>query len=321
MINISKYIHSKQIIDEYLKNIDILKDYDEYQHFISRLNIVRKKQTNSKYFTGILDNLKESVSIDLDTMMHKLLDNDSNGYLTEIYETHDEELYRYFYITHIADFYSITIRNHVELDRDLNNKIINLISNDDTVDMLCRVSKNNILREKEGTWCTNGIGYVLFYGNLTDDNRVKLEKSFIDLFKYYLEKFDIQKRNYVYGLTHCILHLSYFYTKSISKNYFSGIEDLCHKTIDLLDNVFSSFKNVNQMNSDMLAELLVINKMLLMSKDSTYETKNSAIAYNELVRRIDFKYKIIMDHKAEKLVDIFRLNEHTNILFILYCRL
>ena len=52
-----------------------------------------------------------------------------------------------------------------------------------------------------------------------------------------------------------------------------------------------------------------------------YEDKYSAIAYNELVRRIDNKYNIIASNKADNFTQLLKLNEHTNILFILYCRL
>ena len=92
--------------------------------------------------------------------------------------------------------------------------------------------------------------------------------------------------------------------------------NLFNKSKDLIENSFSLLDNIQQMDSDMIAELLVVYKMLVK-----YGDNYSTIAYNELVRRIDNKYNIIASNKADSFTQLLKLNEHTNILFILYCRL
>ena len=157
MINISKYIQSNRVIKTYLDNIELLKEYDEYQHFISRLNVTKKVQTDAKYFENIVNNLSECVGMSVNDVVKQLLDNDSKGFLKKICETNNPDIYRYLYLTHISDFYSICKRNKVVLDDELVKKLTELFTSDETVDFLCRLCKNKDLREKEGTWCSNGI--------------------------------------------------------------------------------------------------------------------------------------------------------------------
>lgn len=316
MISISKYIQSGRIIKTYLDNIELLKEYDEYQHFISRLNVTRKIQTDSKYFENIVNNLSECVEMSVNDVVKQLLVNDPKGFLKKICETNDPDIYRYLYLTHISDFYSICKRNKVELDDKLVKKLTKVFTYDETIDFLCKVCKNEDLREKEGTWCSNGIGYVLFYFDHSKENKAKLEEAFCDIFNYYIKQYDIDNRDSVYGLTHCLLHFSRFYTEDIYKNTFKDVVSLYDKSKDLIESSFSSLDNVRRMDSDMIAELLVVYKMLVK-----YEDEPSAIAYNELVRRIDSKYNIIASNEADDFTQLLKSNEHTNILFILYCRL
>ena len=316
MINISKYIQSNRVIKTYLDNIELLKEYDEYQHFISRLNVTKKVQTDAKYFENIVNNLSECVDMSVNDVVKQLLDNDSKGFLKKICETNNPDIYRYLYLTHISDFYSICKRNKVVLYDELLKNLTELFTSDETIDFLCRLCKNKDLREKEGTWGSNGIGYVLFYFNHTKENKAKLEEAFYDVFDYYINQYNIDDRDSVYGLTHCLLHFSRFYTEDIYKNTFERIENLYDKSKDLIKNSFSSLGKIQRMNSDMIAELLVVYKMLVK-----YEDKYSAEAYNELVRRIDNKYNIIASNEADDFTQLLKSNEHTNILFILYCRL
>lgn len=51
------------------------------------------------------------------------------------------------------------------------------------------------------------------------------------------------------------------------------------------------------------------------------ENRYTALAYNELVRRINPKYNIIVSTKNDDFTQLLKLNEHTNILFVLYCLL
>ena len=267
MINISKYIQSNRIIKTYLDNIELLKEYDEYQHFISRLNITRKIQTDAKYFENIVNNLSECIEMSVNDVVKQLLDNDPKGFLKKICKTNNQDIYRYLYLTHISDFYSICKRNKVVLDNELVKKLTKVFTNDETIDFLCRICKNEDLREKEGTWCSNGIGYVLFYFNHTKENKIKLEEAFYDIFDYYINQYDINNRDTVYGLTHCILHFSKFYKEDIYKNSYKGITKLFDISVKLIESAFNDIKNVKNMNSDMIAELLVVYKMLYKNEN------------------------------------------------------
>lgn len=318
MTNIAHYIQSNRIINVYLENIDLLRDYSEYQHFMSRLDIIRKRQTPQKYFLNIVNDLEESINSSADEVVEKLLCKDTKGFLKKICATGNKEIFKYLYLTHISDLYSICIRNNVKLDKDVQEKISSILSNDNTVDFLCRVCKNSELRKYEGTWCANGIGYVLFYIEHNEQNKQKLFVALCDIYKYYLSNFNINNRDSVYGLTHCILQFSMFYTKDVYKNDFCNNEvvKLFLDTIKVIETAFNSIDKVKSMSSDMIAELLVVYKML-----DKNENRYTSLAYNELVRRINPKYNIIVSTKNDDFTQLLKLNEHTNILFVLYCRL
>lgn len=319
MTNISHYIQSNRIIDVYLENIDLLRDYSEYQHFMSRLNIIRKRQTPQSYFLNIVVDLENCVNLSVDEVVKKLLKKDTKEFLKKVCETNDKDIFRYLYLTHISDLYSICIRNNVKLDKTLKEKIISILSNDDTIDFLCKACKNSELRKYEGTWCANGIGYTLFYIEHNEQNKQKLFVALCDIYNYYLSNFDIKNRDSVYGLTHCVLQFSMFYTKDIYKNNFCdnyGVVKLFFDTIKVIETAFNSIDKVKAMSSDMIAELLVVYKML-----NNKENRYTSLAYNELVRRINPEYNIIVSTENADFTQLLKLNEHTNILFVLYCRL
>lgn len=318
MIELTKYIQSNRIIKAYINNLDSIKKYNEYQHFISRLKLTDYNiEVSENIFINIIDDLKESLNSDIDTFMQKLLKEDDNGYLNEIYKLQNKEYFEYLYLTHIFDFYSILLRNHVEIDENVKSKIKFLVT-DKNIDMLIRLSKETDLRTKEGTWCVNGIGYILFYADLSSSQKLKLQDAFADLFYYYTEKFDILDRNSVYGLTHCVIHISKFYTED---NYiYPKIEKAISTAKNIIYNTFVISK-LKAMNSDMLAELLVTYKLLTKNNLNLEKLVNEQIAYNELVSRIDCCKNYICDHKENDKAFELKRNEHTNILCILYCRL
>ena len=318
MINISKYIQSNRIINTYSENIDLLKDFKEYQHFMTRLNITKGIPTDKKYFVNIVNDLEKCLKIEIDSFIQDLLKNDEKGFLKKICETKDKDIFRYLYLTHISDFYSICKRNNVSLKKEIEDKITDIFSSDDTVDFLCKTSKNDVLRKYEGTWCVNGIGYAFFYINHTEENKQKLFTALCELYKHYLSVFDINNHDTVYGLTHCVLHFSKFYTKSIydNENDKFTASQLFLDTIPVIEKAFGSINKIKSMDSDMIAELLVVYKMLY-KKDNRF----TELAYNELVRRIDSKSNIIISIPNKDFGQLLKLNEHTNILFVLYCRL
>ena len=109
-----------------------------------------------------------------------------------------------------------------------------------------------------------------------------------------------------------------FYTKDIYKNSFCDNEvvKLFFDTIKVIETAFDSIDKVKSMSSDMIAELLVVYKML-----NNKENRYTSLAYNELVRRISPEYNIIVSTENDDFTQLLKLNEHTNILFVLYCRL
>ena len=318
MTDLSKYIQSGRVIKAYIDNIDLIKKYDQYQHFISRLRLTGYPiNVDDSIFSNIIVNLKESLDSDIESFMQKLLKEDDNGYLDKIYELQNKDYFKYLWLTHIFDFYSILSRNNVTIDDYTKTRIEKLVS-DENIDLLIKLSKEEDLRTKEGTWCVNGIGYILFGMNLTNNQKTKLQKAFTDLFYYYASNFDISNRDSVYGLTHCVIQMTKFYTQDIS--VYPEIE----KIISISKNaIYDSFNisTVKEMNSDMLAELLVTYKLLTKNDLDIKKHINLQTAYNELASRIDCIKNYICDHKEQNKSFELKRNEHTNILFILYCRL
>lgn len=319
MISLSSYMLSRRVINTYMSKLDLIKGHGEYQHFLARLKSVDNSiEIPEETFDYIKQNLTECLSLSPSELMDRLVKNDFNGYLDKIYKTKNTDYFEYFYIAHIYDFYSIIVRNNVDLDEDVQSKIHALIT-DDVIDKMCNVCKKEELRTEEGTWCVNGIGYVLFYAKLTDSQKKKMQDAFIELLQYYTDNFDITNRNMVYGLTHCIIQLSKFYTDKVGHNTFLDMENALAGVSHKIEGVFT-LSNTKSMNSDMLAELLVTYK-LIKQFDKTSGTHNYNIGFNELCRRLDNKKGYICDHKEKSQAFELMRNEHTNALFVLCCRI
>jgi hypothetical protein len=166
----------------------------------------------------------------------------------------------------------------------------------------------------------------------------KVIEAFIDLYRYYLDRVwghGLDYRDYVYGLTHCVIDVSDFYTKNVNDqiHFFQDIYpigELYDQTVCVILKNLKMFTatgttlRFSSINSDMLAELLVVYKLLLDDYPSNkwYDTGYVVSkAYRELCNRIDPRRGYIRDHKEEDIVTDLKRNEHTNILFILYSRL
>lgn len=338
MIDLYKYIISEKIIKIYKENIDRLKKYNEYQHFLSRLSIVDKTiKVDKEMYAVKISELNNIISSNPNKTWELALKQDNNGYLKELSNVINPEIKFYIHYCRIFDNLNILRRNNIDFDFES----IKHFFDDEIIEKMCNISYNKTLRELEGTICVNGIGYLLPFidSYISEKSRKTVLKSFTDLYSFYVDKCEktgFTNRNYVYGLTHCIIDISDFYKQNIYKQIeiFSDkneIKNLYTRTIHIINKYIKdstelkSNLNIKDINSDMIAELLVVYKLLIQNREDEkfiYEYSNYInLAYQELCRRIDIKYNYIRDHKDENFSIDLKINEHTNILFILFSRL
>lgn len=338
MINLYNYIKSNIIKNVYLKNLWRIKKYNEYQHFLSRLSIVDKTvEVNKEIYDVKINELNHIISSNPNETWKLSLEQDNNGYLTELSNVITPEIKFYIHYCRIFDNLNILRRNNIDFDFES----IKHFFDDKIIEKMCNISYNETLRELEGTICVNGIGYLLPFidSYISEKSRKIVLKTFVNLYSFYVnkcEKTGFTNRNYVYGLTHCIIDISDFYKKDIYEQIEIfldkfEIEDLYIRTIHIINeyikNSIETKSNINikDINSDMIAELLVVYKLLVKNHENEkfiYEFSNYInLAYQELCRRIDIKYNYIRDHKDDDFSIDLKINEHTNILFILFSRL
>lgn len=338
MINLYNYIKSNIVKNVYLKNLWRIKEYNEYQHFLSRLSIVDKTVEVSKDIYSVkINELNHIILSNPEKTWELSLEQDNNGYLRELNKVITQEIKYYVYYCRIFDNLNILRRNNIDFDFES----VKHFFDDEIIEKMCNISYNEKLRELEGTICVNGIGYLLPFIDtyISEKSRKIVLKAFVDLYSFYAnkcEKSGFINRNYVYGLTHCIIDISDFYTKDIYEQIEMfldkfEIEDLYIKTIHIINKyIKASIESMSEINirdikSDMIAELLVVYKLLVKNHENEkfiYEYSNYInLAYQELCRRVDIKYNYIRDHKDNDFAIDLKINEHTNILFILFSRL
>lgn len=338
MVNLCKYIKSNIVKNVYLKNLWRIKEYSEYQHFLSRLSVVDKTvKVNKEIYSVKIDELKSLISSNPNETWKLALEQDNNGYLKEINKVITQEIKYYVHYGRIFDNLNILRRNSIDFDFES----VKHFFDDEIVEKMCNISYNETLRELEGTICVNGIGYLLPFIDryISEKSRKAVLKAFVDLYSFYANKCEntgFINRNYVYGLTHCIIDISDFYKKDIyeqTKLFLDKfeIEDLYIRTIHIINKYIKasietkSELNIKDIKSDMIAELLVVYKLLVKNHENEkliYEYSNYInLAYQELCRRIDIKYNYIRDNKDNDFSIDLKINEHTNILFILFSRL
>ena len=335
MNSLYQYIRSQIVVDTYKKNLHLLQPFNEYQHFVSRLHVIEGVQIAKEVYGIKIEELKRLLKMTPDQSFKLALDQDDNGYLDKLKEKNDPKIKKYLHVCHIIDDYNVLRRNNQVIDEEIKQAVYNLLD-DKMIDFMCEESKDDYLRESEGTLCVNGIGYLLYLWG--DQPKKKVIEAFIDLYRYYLDKVGykgLSNRNFVYGLTHCVIDVSDFYTKNVNDqiHFFQDvypIGELYDQTINVICESLKSYTftgttlSLSSINSDMLAELLVVHKLLLDDYPSNKWYATGYViskAYRELCNRIDPKRGYIHDHKEEDIVTDLKRNEHTNILFILYSRL
>ena len=338
MTNLYNYIKSNIVKNVYLKNLWRIKEYSEYQHFLSRLSVVDKTvKINKEIYSVKIDELKSLIASNPNETWELALEQDNNDYLKEINKVITQEIKYYVHYGRIFDNLNILRRNNISFDF----KSVKHFFDDEIVEKMCNISYNETLRELEGTICVNGIGYLLPFidSYISEKSRKIVLKTFVDLYSFYADKCEktgFVNRNYVYGLTHCVIDISDFYKKDIYKQTklfldSNEIEDLYIRTIHIINKYIKastetkSELNIKDIKSDMIAEMLVVYKLLVKNQENEkfiYEYSNYInLAYQELCRRIDIKYNYIRDNKDNDFSIDLKINEHTNILFILFSRL
>lgn len=337
MNTLYQYILAENVIRVYKKNLWRIREFNEYQHFVSRLHLIDKyqAQTAKEVYNTKIEELKALFSMTPEQAFELAISEDSNGYLKALKEKDDKNIKKYLWVCRIIDDYNILRRNLSIIPGDLKNKVYDLLD-DNLIDFMCETSKDEFLRSHEGTLCVNGIGYLLYLWG--DKTKTKIKEAFIDLYIYYLKQVystGLIDRNYVYGLTHCIIDISDFYTRNVNDQIKSfqdvyPIGELYCETVTVISECLSIYTKVgttislSSLSSDMLAELLVVYKLLINDYPSNkwYDFGYTiSRTYQELTKRIDPKYGYIRDHKEEDFALDLKRNEHTNILFILYSRL
>lgn len=323
------------MIKSYRDKLDLIKNENEYQHFLARLSNIETINIPSDLFDGKIKELEKLLSKTPEQAFELAVKGDSKGYLDDLKEKNDPDIKKYLWICRIIDNYNILRRNNQVIPGELKQTVYNLLD-EKMIDFMCKTSKNEFLRSHEGTLCVNGIGYLLYLWG--DKTKTKIKEAFIDLYLYYLDRVDkegLLNRNFVYGLTHCVIDISDFYTKDINEQIMMfqetyPIGELYDQTTWEIGHNLSLYTKpgttlpLDLISSDMLAELLVTYKLLLYDypryKWYGFGYTISRV-YNELVNRIDPIKGYIRDHKEKNLALDLKKNEHTNILFILYGRL
>ena len=145
---------------------------------------------------------------------------------------------------------------------------------------------------------------------------------FEGIWKYYLEKCGSGEwkksksklHNYIYGLTHCPINLSNFYTSVNDVQNSEAFLDKVIHTKDMFCNIIASQKasNYSLFNDDTLAEMLLTIRLC----GGEYDAERLA-ALDALSLRFNSSKLIFDEHKKDNLKDELLCNEHTNILYIL----
>ena len=329
MVDYTHYIKARSIADTYLNHIKDLNGTLKKQHFLSRLSLCqgyghilddpRRKQSLYEF---IRKDLERKLTMTWDEMWDESMSDDEYGYKKEIKKVATPDIKFYFGMTDLIGETCILLRNGADLPEGVEKKIYrqNLLR------MIEIANVDTIMRDLEGTTYVNGVGGIMCLKNLKQ-SLVPIDWSIIDgcfegMWKYYLEKCQgsewkkslVKRHNIIYGLTHCVINLSNFYTNVNNvQNSGNFLNEVIH-TKDSLCNMIESQKSSNYLlfNDDTLAEMLLTIRLCGGEYDAERLT-----ALDALSLRFDSTKLIFREHKKESLKEELLANEHTNILYIL----
>ena len=331
MVDYSHYIKAHSVADTYLTHIQYLKGTTHKQHFLTRLSLCegfghilddpRKKQS---LYSFIQKDLTHKLSLSWNEMWDESMGDDDFGYKKEIKKEATDDIKFYFGMTDLIGEVCILLRNGVEIPEGIEKKIYrqNLLK------MIEIANSDTIMRELEGTTYVNGIGGIvclkMLDNKLVPINWETINNCFGGIWKWYLEKVggrdhgwmrSKQKiHNYIYGLTHCPINLSNFYTNINNVQNSEHFLDEVVYTKDILCNIVESQKQLNYsiFNDDTLAEILLTIK--ICGGEYTTERLN---ALNALSGRFDSRKLMFREHKYDTFKEEIIKNEHTNSLYVL----
>ena len=329
MIDFSHYIKAKSVADTYIQHKNDLNGTTKKQHFFSRLSlcqgyghILDDPRFKKSLYSFIQKDLEKNISMSFDEMWNESMSDDEYGYKKEIKKIDGEDIKFYFGMTDIVGEACILIRNGQELPEGIEKKL----NRKNLLRMIEIANADTVMRDLEGTTYVNGIGGIMCL-KLLKNNLVPIDWSYINgcfegVWKYYLKmcgdgqwkKSKKNLHNYIYGLTHCIINLSNFYTNVNNvQNSELFLNEVIH-TKDILCNIVDSQKSSNYslFNDDTLAEMLLTIKLC----GGEYAVERLT-ALNALSLRFDSTKLIFREHKKEDFKEELLANEHTNILYIL----
>ena len=329
MIDYTHYIKAKSVADTYLDHIKDLNGTLKKQHFLTRLSlcqgyghILDNSRKKHGLYEFIQKDLERKLTMTWDEMWDESMGDDEYGYKKEIKKAVTPDIKFYFGMTDLIGETSILLRNGEELPEGVEKKIYrqNLLR------MIEIANADTVMRDLEGTTYVNGIGGIMCLKNLKQ-NLVPIDWSIINgcfegVWKYYLDKCGSGEwkksknklHNYIYGLTHCVINLSNFYTNvNAVQNSDIFLDEVIH-TKDMFCNIIESQKSSNYIlfNDDTLAEILLTIRLCGGEYEMTRMT-----ALDALSRRFNSEKLIFDEHKCNSLKEELLANEHTNILYVL----
>ena len=329
MIDFSHYIKAKSIADTYIRHKTDLNGTTKKQHFFTRLSlcegydhILDDPRVKKNLYSFTRNDLEKKLSMSWNDIWKENMNDDKYGYKKDIKNETDEDIMFYFGMTDIIDDVRVLISNNQELPDGVEKKI----NRRNLLRMIEIANADMVMRDLEGTIYVNGIGGIMCLKWLKN-SLVPIDWSYINgcfegVWKYYLKKcgngeWNKSKKklhNYIYGLTHCVINLSNYYTNVNNvQNNEQFINEVIH-TKDILCNIVESQKSSNYIlfNDDTLVEIL-----LTISLCGGEYSPERLTALNSLSLRFDSTKLIFREHKRDSLKEELLANEHTNILYIL----
>lgn len=328
MIDFTHYIKAKSVADTYLQHIKDLNGTPKKQHFMVRLNLcegykdlLSDKRTKIGLFEYTSKDLKKKLDMSFDELWEESMANDEMGYKKEIKKTNDNNIKFYFGMTEVLGETCILLRSGMNLPEGIEKKITrrNLLK------MIDIANNDQIMRKDEATTFVNGIGLIICLKqlkiNLAPINWDTINDCYRKIWDYYIEICCMNKswltskhklHNNIYGLTHCIINITNYYTALIEDDKIW--KDYIKKSCEILKNLINNQKQFNYtiFNDDTLAEMLLCVKLCGMT-----DCIERIAALNSLSLRFDSSKLIFREHKNNSFKEELLLNEHTNILYIL----
>ena len=328
MIDFTHYIKAKSVVDTYMDNMRYLNGVTQKQHFMTRLSLcdgykdlldnTRRKQTLFEFTRQDLDTKLSQSSKEV---FDEYVKDDPNGYMDEIKKVANDDIYFYFDMNAVLEATCILLRNGMEIP-DVTSKI-----NKRNILKLIELANNDtVLKALEGTVYVNGIGGLICLKKLKKDLVVIGWDTICDCFKkiwqYYLketQKFvELNKvstkviHDNVYGLTHCVINLTNFYTEFIGNN--DRFMDEIKATVSVLEGLLCVAKadGYKRLSDDTLAEILLTMKLC----GGEYNSERM-LALDALSLRFNAAKLMFDEHKYDKKGLELIKNEHTNILYVL----